>query len=153
MTGPAGAGFGAYVPVYWYLAFSTVPFRWWMKFMPGRFKHVMAFAPLPELGLWVFIDAGHDMTEVAVVPDGEAEIFLAGVARMAVVRIACGRRARLPRWGYWCTAMAGHLVGLGPCALRPDSLYRQCLANGGVLIDGWRDLGPEAGKARTGTGG
>lgn len=151
-AGGGGLNLGAFVPVYWYLAFSENGHRLWERLIPGRFKHVLAFAPLPELGLWVFVDPGHDKTEIAVVPDEQADIFLGITAKMTVLRMPCRAGSRLPRWGYWCTALVGHLVGLGSCALRPDSLYRQCLANGGVLIDG-RDWSTEESPARAGAGG
>jgi hypothetical protein len=134
-----------YQPAYWYFAFTEKAFRPWMRFLPSRLKHVTAFAPLADQKLWVLVDAGYDGTEVAVFPDAEADAILGYLADRTIVRMPVLGKSKLPRWGYWCTALCGHLVGLDPCALLPDGLLKQCLDHGGVLIDG-RNEGAEEGS-------
>lgn len=142
-----GAGVRFLSPRVWYLVFTRRTAVWWWRLLPGRFKHVSCIAAVPEIGGWIVVDPAYDRTDVAVVPDDSVDaVFLAlsqpgtEIVRMPVL----GGPSRIPRWGMWCTALAGHLVGLSPCALRPDGLLRQCLANGGELIHG-TDEGPERG--------
>jgi hypothetical protein len=137
-----------YRPMYWYFGFTEKTSRWWMRALPGRFKHVVAFTPLVSQGVWIVIDAGFDQTEIAVIPDGEADAMLGWLSEMQVIRMPVRARATLPRFGYWCTALCGHLAGISPCALLPSGFYRQCLAQGGVLIDG-RNETTETGAQRT----
>lgn len=140
MNGGSSSLFRMASPACWFLVFSEhTAVRWW-RWMPGRFKHVTAVAALPDVGGWLVIDPGYDRTDVALIADEGFEALVAEIAGRGAVEIVrmpvLKGPSRVPRWGFWCTALAGHLVGLSPCALRPDGLLRQCLANGGELIHG-----------------
>lgn len=132
--------FSAYLPSYWFIGFKTDTNVWWWRMIPGRYKHVVCFTYIQAIQTWVFIDPGHSGTEMIVVPDAEAEAFLMAMSKLTVVRMpVLGKhlgRFRIPRLGFWCTNLVASLVGLGPCALRPDDLLAQCLRNGGMLLNG-----------------
>ena len=104
----------------------------------GRFKHVSAFAWIPELGIWTFYDVGFRRTRVTHFADGQGARQAIG----AVMAGNCGvtieaRNDNLPlmRAGFFCTTAIKHLIGLRSGALRPDRLYRHLVAQGGIISD------------------
>jgi len=141
---------GNFTPRFWYFSFTRETTVWWWRWWPGTYKHVTCFAGIPELGCWVIIDPMFDRTEIAVIPDAEAERLLNFLARPGseVIRMpVLHTRSRLPRWGYWCTALAAHLVGLRSCAFSPDTLLRQCLRHGGVIVGSEEDASAHCGTS------
>lgn len=104
----------------------------------GHFKHVSAFAWLPELSIWVFYDVGFRRTRIIHVADGTYAQAKIGnlVAGNAVVTIAA-RVDGLPlmRWGLFCTTAISHLLGLRCVDPRPDALYRRLVSLGGTVCD------------------
>ena len=104
----------------------------------GRFKHVSAFAWLPELGIWTFYDVGFRRTRIVHLADGvAAHAYIAGVVEGNAVVTVDVRDDGLPlmRWGMFCTTGVAHLLGLRSGTLRPDALFRLLVANGGVVQD------------------
>lgn len=77
-------------------------------------------------------------TRILMVPDEKSDAILAQYAKM-------GKIVRMPapdpvdsgvklKFGFWCVTSVAHLLGLRTCALRPDTLLRHCLANGGTIV-------------------
>lgn len=104
----------------------------------GRFKHVSAFGQIPYTGDWLFFDYLTSRTRVMTVPDDKSTEYLAHYSNLgAIVRMPApnpdDERMKL-KLGLWCVTAVAHLLGLSTCALRPDTLFRHCLANGGVIV-------------------
>jgi hypothetical protein len=104
----------------------------------GHFKHVSALAWIPELGQWWVYDVGFRRTRLKVLVDGDSAKQIVGaiIKGNATVTVDV-REDQLPwmRLGMFCTTAVSHLIGLRCGALRPDSLFRHLIANGGVLRD------------------
>jgi hypothetical protein len=104
----------------------------------GKFKHVSAFAWIPELGIWTFYDVGFRRSRITHFADGHG-------ARQAIGAIMAGnygvtveaKNDALPlvRLGFFCTTGVKHLIGLRSGALRPDALFRHLVASGGIVSD------------------
>ena len=104
----------------------------------GHFKHVSAFAWLPELGIWVFYDVGFRRTRLVHLADGQyAKAYIGNLCEGNAMVTIEARTDGLPlmRWGMCCTVAIAHLLGLSCVALRPDALYRHLIASGGSLLD------------------
>ncbi|WP_457663986.1 hypothetical protein [Sinorhizobium medicae] len=127
-------------PKDWFIVFHEDSPKWWIRWLArGRFKHVSVFGAVPRSNSWVFYDFNLDRSRVYVVADYESDIAIGHFASMGtVVRMArpFGREAEINlRPGWWCVPAVAHIVGLRGCALRPDALFRQCLAQGGEIIE------------------
>lgn len=104
----------------------------------GHFKHVSAFAWLPELGIWQFYDVGFRRTRLRCQADGvHAHATIASLCAGNCAVTIETREDNLPlmRLGMFCTTAVAHLVGVRCVALRPDGLYRSLIAQGGVVSD------------------
>jgi hypothetical protein len=116
----------------WWVVFHERADCWWVdRFVPGRFKHVQAFAIVN--GIMVFLCPALGRTGVLVAPESEAGWDFAErfIGDGEVVRVPVqDRAARVPRLGFWCVPAIAHLVGLPSGALRPDTLWRDCCAVG-----------------------
>ena len=107
------------------------------RFVPGRFKHVVAFGYSDPAKSWVVLDVTFGRTEVFVLPDGAWG--MAALARWidgaAVLTLpAClqvHKRTSFLR-PFTCVSAAAHLVGVG--AVLPDGLWRSCLRNGATIV-------------------
>lgn len=108
--------------------------------IPGRFKHVCAFAYCPENQSWAVVEPDACGTEVAIFPAVECWVFLEPLlaAGAVIVKIAARKRRWLgPRLIGCCTSNVRDLVGLPGCgilSLLPDMVYRDCLRHGGVNL-------------------
>lgn len=104
----------------------------------GRFKHVSAFAWVPDCAVWLHYDVGFWHTRITVLPDTvEATTCIARLIDGNAVVSMPVRTGAVPlfRLGLFCTSAVKHLIGLGGSALRPDALFASCLRNGGELSD------------------
>lgn len=133
-------------PPVWVVVFQPHTENWFVQnLMPGRFKHVAACAHIAALGLWVTYDVGLHGTKIAVIPDGAAVVTILApwLEGCTLVMMPKDRdaRTRLPLFG-WCAPSIARLIGIRGITLRPDALYRQCLRNGGTVVDGQADPGP-----------
>lgn len=132
-------------PAEWFLAFrrsSPVP---WVQRLPGRFKHVACFGLVPGQGVWLFVEPTLTRCDLAAVPDRVADRYMEHVTFDAVVVRYVPPPVPRRRWwwpGLFCTGAVAAVVGLRSGALRPDRLFRDCLADGGEVIAGADDLGP-----------
>jgi hypothetical protein len=120
-------------PARWVLVFqrqSKLRIARWLSF--GEFKHVSAYAFLPIAKAWLIFDVNAERTSSIVIGDGGEVPWLKSLMNDAVlISMPRGPGAgRLPVFG-WCVPAIAHLLGLRTWALRPDSLYRYCLAHGG----------------------
>jgi hypothetical protein len=123
----------------WTVVFHRKAENWFFGAIAmGRFKHVSAFAFIPELGIWTIYDVGFRRTRLVHLADTDhAKTILAHIVKGNCTVTIEPSEDRLPlmRWGLFCTTAVAHLVGLGCVAVRPDALYRQMVKAGGVVRD------------------
>jgi hypothetical protein len=128
-------------PSHWYVFFSEKQDRRWLNRLSwGRFKHVSAMGFVPVANVWLIVDPWFGRLYVEAVPDGPvAEIRLARQLESSVTVKMVRGFGDVPRVRpmFSCVAVVAHLLGLRSGALRPDTLFRHCVREGGeVLIDG-----------------
>jgi len=121
----------------WTLVFCKNPGPWWVRLLAcGRYNHVKAIAYLPSLRAWLFYDVKFNGTKVMLAREGEAGTpgilreYLKNCDTIAMPRLPTPKRIA-PQLGFWCTIAMKHLVGIKSRALRPDSLWRDCIRAGG----------------------
>lgn len=135
---------GAGAPARWFVIFRRrVDSRLvrWLAF--GRYKHVRAAGYVPETDCWLFYDHGWNGISVFLARGRGAEVLLAHWTEAADV-LAIAARAPLPSaLPRLCTTAVASLIGLPSCALRPDALYRDCLAYGAMRICDQQSPTPE----------
>jgi hypothetical protein len=124
-------------PAYWIVVFRPTSESLLVRLLScGRFKHVSAMSYIPGIKAWVTYDVGFNGTKIVVVPDCEANAILGPwLAGCTLVKMRRQQmRPSYPVLG-WCVPAIARLLGL-PSALRSNALYRQCLANGGTVLNG-----------------
>lgn len=122
----------------WFVCFDTTTPTWWVRLIPGRYKHVRAFGFVPLMGLWIFFDvalAGHSLF---VARDGTPQCE-AMIERWwngcDVLKVKRSRGpAGLSRIGLWCVPAVAGLIGVRSGALRPDGLWRECVRQGAEIL-------------------
>jgi hypothetical protein len=125
-----------YEPEVWNVVFNLEAASGWARFVPGRYKHVRAYAYLPATRTWLFYDMSFSGTEISAIPHGPdsyAKIweFIGPDHASDIVSVRrLPSRKRLFPWSNWCTSGLRHLLNLPGGALRPDAFYRDCLDNG-----------------------
>jgi hypothetical protein len=130
-----------YEPTSWCVVFNLDAASGWARFVPGRFKHVRAFAFIPKCRTWLFYDVSFAGTELMAIPDGpdaRAAIwsFIGPPGKSCVVSVPrLPRRRRLFPWSNWCTTAIRHLLNLPGGAVRPSAFHRDCLRSGGVPFE------------------
>jgi|SRR5581483_605474 len=130
-----------YEPKSWCVVFNVEGDSGWARWVPGRFKHVRAFAFVPKSRIWIFYDVNFSGTELMAIPDGpdaRATIwsFIGPPGCSCVVSVPrLPKRSRWFPWTNWCTTSLRHLLNLPGSALRPTSFYRECLENGGTPFE------------------
>jgi hypothetical protein len=132
-------------PVQWAVCFSQKASTAWLTRLPvGKFKHVRAFGCVPHINTWVFFDPALNRTTIRIARGDVARQLIGEfVFEATVIQMPALPRASLrPRIFGWCVPATAQLLGLPGGALRgalvPDTLLRQCLANGGMLLaDGY----------------
>lgn len=142
-------------PEVWQIAFQREAANRWAKLIPGKYKHVFAYAYFPGLDRWIIYDICFERTRFIMLPDGEATY-----RTIAVITENCDvlRMRRLParkfqlRSGFFCTTAIKHLLGLRGGALRCDSLFRLCGRNGAEFVHGVRENQNAAAAIRPGAG-
>lgn len=127
-------------PEHWTLAFFRTSPHWWVQMVPGRYKHVSAFAWVPDLRLWLVYDITLGGTRLLLLPDSmEAQRRLADMTLGAdLVRMPRQlRKSNAPPFAaFYCVPAIKHLIGLRCGALLATGLWRHCLANGGQPLHG-----------------
>ena len=123
-------------PDTWIVIFNPVTTCGWSKWLSfGHFKHVAAMAYVPQARMWVTYDVGRFGNRVTIVPKGQEAQFAEWVEGCTLVIMP--RRynaARFPPILGWCVPAVRRLIGLRSGALRPTTLYRHCLRDGGKII-------------------
>lgn len=127
------------IPNRWSVVFHRKGYnRFFSLIAMGRFKHVSAFAWLPEMRVWLLYDVGFRRTVITVMPDNDgSKVVLADLIRgnCMVTLNAREGRPHVARLGFFCTTAVKHLLGLSGGALRPDALFRLCVREGGEISD------------------
>jgi hypothetical protein len=125
-------------PEMWFLIFAeSTPHRWLEWLAWGRFKHVLAFGWVPDQRSWLVYEVSTTRTRVAIMPDCPGSDERIAELRAGNVTLAMKPgpdRAPWARIGFWCVPAIAHLVGLKAQPLRPDALYRACLAEGAEVV-------------------
>jgi hypothetical protein len=98
----------------------------------GRYKHVTAFGYVEAVDHWLFFDWRARALDLIVARGDHATQLMAHYTRDADLLgidarpgIGTGFQA-----GLWCVPAIRHLVGIRGSALRPDALWRDCIAQG-----------------------
>jgi hypothetical protein len=123
------------LPEEWFVAFPRHASKRLLRWVPGQFKHVRLFTRIGNH--WLFLEyAWRAEGQCAVVPDAEADPWLALAQENAVVlRLKPGTaRARWPL--LYCVPFAAQMTGVRSSALRPDGFYRDCLRHGAEIVCG-----------------
>lgn len=136
---PGGLKLADCEPTDWFVVFHPETTKWWIRWLAmGRFKHVSCFGFVERAQTWVFYDFHVDRARIYAVGDHESNAVLGYYSKdTVIVRMARPFLAEVKTnfpIGGWCVPAVAHIVGLRTCALRPDALFRQCLANGGEII-------------------
>lgn len=127
-------------PSRWLIIFNReAAGRWQSLVAMGRYKHVRAMGYVPGVRHWLCYDVTFRGTQIVVVRDGSDEfraMFDDWTADADILWMDArpAGRARFPPV-FLCTTSIKHLLGLRCSALRPDALYRHCLANGAEPLD------------------
>lgn len=127
-------------PETWTLVFSREAATWWTGILAlGRYKHVRAYAYVPFLHVWIFYDVHLRGTDIVIAADGEPANRMISTwirnADLVVMRRRAVDHRSIPAFGF-CVPAIKRLLGLRCVSLRPDALYRHCLANGGQPFEG-----------------
>ena len=126
-------------PGRWTVVFHRKAENWFFAAIAmGHFKHVSAFAWVPDCQAWVHYDLGFRRTRITLLPDTKkSEAYLAELITGNAIVTMPPRAGvvRVFRLGLFCTTAVKHLIGIGGSALRPDALFASCLRNGGELSD------------------
>lgn len=123
-------------PTVWNVVFNREATSGWARWVPGRYKHVRAYAFIPASRIWLFYDVHFSGVQLFALPDGPEALaaiysFIGpeGVSDIVAVKVLPQRKRLFP-WSNWCTCALRHLLNLPGGALRPDAFYRDCLENG-----------------------
>jgi len=123
----------------WTVVFHRRAENWFFAAIAlGEFKHVSAFAFIPELDIWTIYDVGFRRTRLTHLADTDAaKTILAHIVKgNCTVTVETGTGGLpLMRVGLFCTTAIKHLIGARSRALRPDRLFRHLVAQGGVVRD------------------
>ena len=143
----------------WFVSFHrTCDSPFWRRIIPGRWKHVRAFAWAEGPRVWVFYDVMLiGGTRITIAPGGEGGDALVGqyIAEASVLKLRRGPEIKPPLTtllGFWCVPAIRRLLNLPEGALLPEALWRDCLSHGAEIIvhelqPTLATAGPDAGRA------
>lgn len=121
-------------PEYWTLVFDREASTRWASLLAfGRYKHVRAYAYVPFLHVWVFLDPHLRGIDLFVAADGTPA---QAVIQMWIVNADLLRVRRVSRETFcapvlgFCVPIIRRLIGLPGSALRPTAFFEDCLRNG-----------------------
>jgi hypothetical protein len=121
----------------WTLVFCKNRGPWWVRLLAcGRYHHVKAIVYLPSMRAWLFYDVKFNLTRLMLAHEEDPSVsaflrdYLDNCDTIAMPLLPMPKRAA-PQVGFWCTLAMKHLVGIRSSALRPDRLWRDCIAAGG----------------------
>lgn len=148
MTVTAGE-LDAWEPTLWWVVFSEKTDTWWVRLFPGKYRHVKLIGYVPQCDAMVFYEYRLSRMVISVYVGPKAfEAAAPWLADGVVIAMRPNITDRpSPFWHrftFWCVPAVKHLIGLRSGALRPDTLLRDCLRNGGKPL--------ESGEAPDGNG-
>lgn len=122
-------------PSVWVVVFNRTAATWWAGWLAfGQYKHVRAYAYVPFLHVWVFVDPNLMGIDVLIAADGAPAraMISAWIDNADLVKVRAQRdgRRRFPLFG-WCVPVIARLTGVPSGALRADAFFRDCLRYGG----------------------
>lgn len=120
-------------PELWNVVFHRDVTCWWHRLLPGEFKHVFAYAYIPELDLFMVYDVWRKRTRIVLLPHcGRAIEGLSDMTTNAeVVKFRARIRAGVPFAAFSCVSTIKHLLGIRSVAVTPSGLYRCLIKLGG----------------------
>lgn len=136
----------------WYIAFSPVKVSRLCRLVPGRWKHVMAFAPAVGTQAWLFVDVNLYGACVYLIPKtaaGDAKLvqYLSGCS---ILRMRANPPSRW-RWPltFGCVGAVKHLLNLRGALMTPRGLWNLMLQNGAVIVHDEQHAGHSASVDRS----
>lgn len=126
-------------PSRWLLVFNRRASSRWTSFIAlGRYKHVRCFGYVADADAYIFYDVQFGRTILAVARgDGARRLMLEWCQDadvLAIISSPSHEAAKIIVTPLLCTTAIAHLVGLPAGALRPDTLFRQCLRHGATRV-------------------
>lgn len=124
-------------PSRWIVAFARRSASPWVnRLVPGRYKHVMAMGYVAEMDAWLFFDWRLGHADIYTARGDGARQLMAHFSEGADLLGMPARRGRAVAFhtGLWCVPAVKHLVGIRGGALRPTTLFRDCLRQGAEII-------------------
>jgi hypothetical protein len=126
-------------PSNWFVTFHELSERRWVNWLSwGRYKHVSAFGYCAMAQCWVFVDVLASRMRVRLASDDLADRLIAAESASGMVLkmppVDVDRKPLRLKPLLYCVPATAHLLGLPMGALRPDALFRQCLAHGGKPV-------------------
>lgn len=122
-------------PRVWTLVFcKSATSKWVQRLVPGKYKHVRAYAYLPAAKAWLFYDVTMIGTSIRLAPDTDETvrtIIYPFTLDADLVSIKHQGPTRWPPLFGFCVPAIKHLIGLNSGALLVDALFRDCLKAGG----------------------
>lgn len=101
----------------------------------GRYKHVLAFGYVEEFDAWLFFDLRFRHLDIQIARgEGARQLMAAYIDDATLVGIPARATGGTLALGFWCVPAIAKLIGLNSGALRPDALFRDCLAQGGEIV-------------------
>lgn len=122
-------------PELWNVVFHRDIKYWWHHLLPGPFKHVFAYAFVPELDLFVIYDVWKQRTRLVLLPHCQRAID--GISDMTtnaeVVKFRASIAPGIPFAAFSCVSAIKHLLGIRSVAIAtPTGLFRHLIKLGGV---------------------
>lgn len=132
-----GKGWEGLTPQRWMLLFHRrAKTEWINRWLPGRWKHVSALGYFAETQCWVWYTFNLRQTWIVAWPSTRDDLLVRVLGQADVLSIAPNRDAARPVLAAWtCVGAMKHLIGLRCGALRPDTLWRDCLAAGAKVVN------------------
>jgi hypothetical protein len=126
-------------PTVWNVVFRRDTTSRWIGMLPGRYKHVSAYAYVPGPNVWLFYDVQFQHSALILATDGEAahRMIWTWLQNADVIKMRRQGGCRGARLGFYCVPAIKHLLGLRSGALLPDGLFKDCLAAGGEPFEGF----------------
>lgn len=142
-------------PTHWNVCFCRTGWHPWLDaVLPGKFKHVRAFAYVPLEDTWIFVDVNFSGLTLRSVGNRSAvlnSLIAAWIADCEVVLMPHRERKRLLP-GLYCVGLVKRLIGSPSGALLPSGFHRHCLETGGRPFDGKDPAGADAAAHPAGSG-
>jgi hypothetical protein len=125
-------------PRVWTLVFcKSATSKWVQRLVPGKYKHVRAYAYLPAAKAWLFYDVTMIGTSIRLAPDTDETvrtIIYPFTKDADLLSIKHQGPTRWPPLFGFCVPAIKHLIGLNSGALLVDAFFRDCLRAGAMRL-------------------